>query len=66
MSSDVEVIRRVQEDLKAVKRRCDVHGVTDKRDVDTMEVGVKYADLQRLIAIAGRQNGMIWNQEEWV
>lgn len=63
---DREVILKVQTNLKATKRRCEVNGVKDQRDINAMEVSIPDADLQRLIAIAGRQNGMIWNQEEWV
>lgn len=61
-----ELILKVQTNLKATKRRCEVNGVKDQRDINAMEVSVRYADLQQLLAIAGRQNGMIWNQEEWV
>jgi hypothetical protein len=61
-----QIISKVQENLLATKRRCEVNGVTKQSDIDTMAVSVNYADLKALLAMAGRSQGMIWNQEMWV
>lgn len=63
---NIDLITKVQDLVRVRTRNATVNGVTDPKDIAGLGVEVNLGDLTKLIALAARTNGMIWNQEQWV